>query len=172
MLILFRSPTPASMAKACQEMVERFGITEKILAVNADNATANDKQTTALSESDNSFKEENRVRCFNHTLQLSAKALLRPFNPALGKVTRDDEMLGMDNDNDQLLPAVDEEESEEEEDKDDEDENDKDDEDDGIDEMDELGERGREQVIKDTAAVHETVTKVRSMKQKMFAFIY
>jgi len=34
---------------------------------------------------DNSFQEENHVRCFNHTLQLSAKALLHPFNPALGK---------------------------------------------------------------------------------------
>ena len=64
------------MAKAFQNMLEHFGLTQKILAFNADNATANDKQTTKLGALDNSFNEANRVRCFNHTLQLSAKALL------------------------------------------------------------------------------------------------
>jgi hypothetical protein len=76
------------MAKAFQAMLERFGLTEKILAFNADNATANDKQTTKLDALNNSFEEANRVRCFNHTLQLSAKALLAPFNTAIsGKAT-------------------------------------------------------------------------------------
>lgn len=84
----------------------------------------------------------------------------------------DDEMLRMDNDNDQLLPTVDEEESKEEEDKNDEDEDDKDDEDDGIDKMDELGESSCKWVIEDTAVVCGTVTKVHSTKQKMFAFCH
>ena len=72
------------MALAFQDMLERFGLTQKILAVNADNATANDKQTMKLSKLANSFEEEHRARCFNHTIQLSAKTLLKPFNTALG----------------------------------------------------------------------------------------
>ena len=78
-----QSHTGATMANAFQDMLNRFGLTEKILAVNADNATSNDTQTTKLDQLDNSFEEENRVRCFNHTLQLSAKSLLKPFNMAL-----------------------------------------------------------------------------------------
>lgn len=81
------------MALAFQQMLERFGLTNRIHAVNADNATANDKQTIKLDSLDNLFKEENRVRCFNHTLQLSAKALLAPFNTAIShKATQDDVM--------------------------------------------------------------------------------
>jgi len=53
--------------------------------VTADNATSNDTQQEHLTKKDNSFQEENHIRCFNHTLQLSTKALLCPFNPALGK---------------------------------------------------------------------------------------
>src|SRR5258705_11663448 len=78
-----QSHTGVAMANAFQDMLERFGLTEKILAFNADNATPNDVQTIKLDQLDNSFKEENRVRCFNHTLQLSAKSLLKPFNLAL-----------------------------------------------------------------------------------------
>jgi len=36
------------MVRAFQGMLERFGITEKILAVTTDNATANDMQMTKL----------------------------------------------------------------------------------------------------------------------------
>jgi hypothetical protein len=53
--------------------------------MNADNASANDTQTTELSTLDNAFDAENRVRCFNHTLQLSAKTLIQPFNPGMAK---------------------------------------------------------------------------------------
>jgi len=38
----------------------------------------------------NSFEELNRVRCFNHTIQLSAKALLKPFSSA-GSIEADNE---------------------------------------------------------------------------------
>ena len=45
------------MVKAFQAMLKCFGLTEKILAVNADNATANDKQTTKLDSLNNSFNK-------------------------------------------------------------------------------------------------------------------
>jgi hypothetical protein len=40
----FQSHTGVAMANAFQAMLEQFGLTEKILTVNADNATSNDKQ--------------------------------------------------------------------------------------------------------------------------------
>jgi hypothetical protein len=49
------------MALAFQRMLEGFGLTEKIHAVNADNTTANDKPTTKLDTLDNSFEAGNRV---------------------------------------------------------------------------------------------------------------
>jgi len=49
------------MANAFQAMLARFGLTEKILAFNADNATSNDKQTMKLDQLDNSFHKENRI---------------------------------------------------------------------------------------------------------------
>ena len=145
------------MALAFQRVLEQFGLTEKIHAVNANNTTANDKQTTKLDTLDNSFEAVNRVRCFNHTLQLPAKALLAPFNPAISKkATQDDEMLEEDDDN-QLLPENDEEDSEEEGE---EDVEENDNEDDGINELEELSENEWVQVLENTAGVRETVTKV------------
>ena len=148
------------MALAFQDMLEQFGLTEKIHAINADNATPNDKQTTKLAALKNSFKEENRVRCFNHTLQLSAKSLLAPFNTAISqKATQDDEMLEED-DSDKLMP---EDNNDDDDDKDDED---NDDEDDGINELEELNENERAQVLENTAEVRETVTKVSDYETK------
>jgi hypothetical protein len=115
------------MAIAFQGMLEQFGLTEKIHTVNADNAMANDKQMTKLAALPNSFEEENRVRCFNHTMQLSAKALLAPLNPAISqKATQDDEMLEEDN---------------------------KDDKDDGIDKLGELSESKWPGILESTAAI-------------------
>jgi hypothetical protein len=145
------------MALAFQDMLERLCLTEKILAFNADNATSNDKQTTKLSKLDNSFEEQNRVRCFNHTVQLSTKTLLTPFNTALSrKATEDD---GAMDEPDAEMPTLTEEE---EDDEDDEDIEDKDDETDGIDELEELGEDRRDEVLENTADVRETVTKVNT----------
>jgi hypothetical protein len=143
------------MAKAFQNMLERFGLTEKILSFNADNATANDKQTTKLSTLDNSFEEQNRARCFNHTVQLSAKTLLTPFNTALSGKAKDSIEIVEGDDEDQLVPDIDEEEGNEE-DVDEE----KDDEDDGIDELEQLSDDERKELLEGTAAVRETVTKV------------
>ena len=148
------------MAIAFQRMLGRFGLTEKIHAVNADNAMANDKQTTKLDALPNSFEEANRVRCFNHTMQLSAKSLLAPLNPAISqKVTQDDEM--PEEDDDQPLP---EDDAEDDEDDEEEDVREEDDEDDGINELEELNEDEQAQVLEDTAKVRNTVTKVSYKK--------
>ncbi|KAM6490968.1 hypothetical protein JOM56_013588, partial [Amanita muscaria] len=58
------------LAKAFHDMLIEHGLTCKILTFNGDNATSNDKQTTFLDKLPNSFNAINRVRCFNHTIQL------------------------------------------------------------------------------------------------------
>jgi hypothetical protein len=145
------------MAMAFQEMLEWFGLTEKIHALNADNATSNDKQTTKLDALPNSFEEENRVRCFNHTMQLSAKSLLVPLNPAISqKATQDDEMPEEDEDQ----PLLEDDAEDEDDDDDEENVEEDNDADDGINELEELSEDEQAQVLKNTAEVRETVTKV------------
>ena len=155
------------MANAFQKMLEQFGLTEKIHAVNADNASPNDTLTTKLDQLDNTFEEENRARCFNHTLQLSAKALLKPFNIGLsGNVADDDDHSTQDDNGDSAIVEDDEE------DEGDEEERAEDDEDDNINELEELSEDERSQVLEETTVVRETVTKVSNLilKQNMFAF--
>src|SRR5271154_2741054 len=49
--------------------------------------------TTCLDDMPNAFDEVHRVRCFNHTLQLSAKALLKPFNAGMSSNAKEDELL-------------------------------------------------------------------------------
>ena len=139
------------MAKAFQDMLEQFGLSEKILGLNADNASANDKLTTKLSSLNNSFQEDYRARCFNHTMQLSAKTLLKPFNTGLS--SRDVDITD-EEDDDLLIPEAEEE--------DDDDNNNKDDEDEGIDELETLSEEEQTQVLEDTAAVRTTLTRVCS----------
>jgi hypothetical protein len=158
------------LAKAFQAMLERFDLTEKILAFNADNATANDKQTSKLDALDNSFEEANRVRCFNHTLQLSAKALLAPFNTAISRKTTHDDELAEADDSDELLPDLEADQDNDNDNDEVEDDEDKEDLDDGVDELQELSENERAQVMENTKAVRNTVTKVSLTKQKMFAF--
>jgi hypothetical protein len=54
--------------------------------VTADNASSNNVQAAALYRLENSFDEANHVRCFNHTIQLSGKVLIKPFNAGMSKV--------------------------------------------------------------------------------------
>jgi len=154
------------MANAFQAMLERFELTEKVLAVNADNATSNDTQTTKLHTLDNSFDKENRVRCFNHTIQLSAKSLLKPFNTALSWTSADNDMAAAfgEDINDQWIDQGDEGEGDESEEGDEgEGEVEEDVEDDNIDKLQELSEDARKELQEETAAVRETVTKVRTL---------
>jgi hypothetical protein len=53
--------------------------------VTCDNASSNAVQASALHGLENCFDETNRVRCFNHSIQLSGKALIKPFNVGMGK---------------------------------------------------------------------------------------
>jgi TATA-binding protein-associated factor Taf7 len=155
------------MENTFQNMLRQFGLTEKIHAINADKDTL----TTKLDQLDNTFDEENQARCFNHTVQLSAKALLKPFNVGLsGKAMDDDNEITQDNDGDL---AIFEDEGDEEDEDDEEEQADKvDDEDDNIDELEELSEDEQNWVLEDTAIVRDTVTKVSNpiTKQKMYAF--
>jgi len=51
----------------------------------ADNASSNNVQVAVLYGLENSFDEANHVWCFNHTIQLSGKALIKPFNAGMSK---------------------------------------------------------------------------------------
>jgi hypothetical protein len=132
----------------------------QVLAVNADNATSNDTMTTHLDGMPNAFDEVNRVRCFNHTLQLSAKTLLRPFNSGLSSGKKGDGC--SDGDGDDLL--LDEEPDYDEEGTDGDDDalgdDDDDDDDDGVDTLAELSEEEVADLMEATAAVRTAVSKV------------
>jgi len=148
------SHTGATLAKAFHKMLVSYGIETKILSFVADNASANDTQTTALATLDNAFEEEAHVRCFNHTICLSAKAFLKPFNSALGAAADIEDCLA---DADEI--AFDEEDDEEGEDE----EDDEPDVDDGIDELEALDELARDTLIVDTNNVRSVITKVRQL---------
>ena len=121
----------------------------------ADNATSNDTQREDLTEMANSFEEVNHVRCFNHTLQLSAKALMLPFNPALGKAPDIDFNGGQDD------LSIEDEDSEGGNNDGEEDVYDVDDDD--IDELDELDSCSREELIEDVAVIRTTISKLRQL---------
>jgi hypothetical protein len=112
---------------------------------------------------DNAFEEENHVRCFNHTLQLSAKTLLRPFNPALSQSTDDNS----NGEQDDLLDTEVEDDAEGEDNTEGEEEDRRDvpldNIDDGIDELDNLDVDSREALIADTAIVRTLVSKLRRL---------
>jgi len=149
-------------------MLMRFSLTHKILAMNADNASSNDTQMTELAAMDNAFDQDHRIRCFNHTIQLSAKTLLRPFNAGI-KAANDG-----DNDDagvaeEMALEDFDEEEDEDEEEDDSGIDWNAEDFDDGVDELEMLPAHERERVTAETATIRETVTKLR---QLAFAIIH
>ena len=116
--------------------------------------TSNNKQTSVLAGLPNAFEEPNWVWCFNHTLQLSAKAL-KPFYSARLLDTNDD--INSD-DGILVLQAADDKEE------DNEDENE-----DGMDDDEDkekedpftiLDNDEREILIQNTEAVHTTLMKV------------
>jgi hypothetical protein len=130
-------------------------------AFTGDNATSNDKQTAELEKKDNSFDLANHIRCFNHTIQLSAKALVKPFTTCISSVTSDDDEMP-------VLEEIDDEETDDDADAEvggiEEEEMAGDDMDDGVDELEELSEDERTKILEETAAVKETITKVSNVK--------
>jgi hypothetical protein len=143
-------------------MLECFGLTHKILSFNGNNASTNDTQAVELAQKDNSFSEENRIHCFNHTMQLSARTLLKPFNKAMSSdrdpvdlPVADDSVSEDDKDGDGFLHLEDEL-AEEDPDVG---------EDDDVDETDELeiDEEEHKILLEEMTVVRETVAKVRIM---------
>jgi hypothetical protein len=164
------SHTSATLAREFQNMLQSFGLTQKILSFNADNASCNDTQTASLCTLNNSFEEENRVHCFNHTMQLSAVMLIWPFNagmtsdPSFDKLEaaalEDVELFDEDEDEDEDDEGDDVPSSEEEE---------QDDVDDGIDEMEQLTDEEKQTLIEDTKEVCGMVSKLCNLT---FAIIH
>jgi hypothetical protein len=111
----------------------------------------------------NTFEEANHAHCFNHTLQLLAKALLKPFNIgiSLTMVASEEEALNdirnkvmtiynKDTGNNE---AGDDDDGEEDLDSSSEDLDEDDKPDPTTDELDELDEQEQEKVLEDTAVV-------------------
>jgi len=132
------------------------------MSFNGDNTTSNDKQTEFLHALPNSFNETNRVRCFNHTLQLSTKALLKPFSGPT--VTDNDDLDGNagSSDDDDDLPALEDLEDDDEEIDDDGDEggNDERNNKEEEDELEILDDEEREALLENTAVVRTTLDKL------------
>jgi len=106
----------------------------------------------------NTFEELNRVRCFNHTTQLSAKALLKPFSSAGSTETYNGTEYG-DNGMPELQ-VMDDEDDKEEEGEDDPDADDEDEEEEE-DLFTDLDNDEREELINNTEAVCMMLNKVR-----------
>ena len=125
----------------------------QILAFVGDNTSSNDTQTVQLDKLANSFEAANWVRCFNHTMQLSAKALLKPFNAREASSATSDsdfedtlDVFTHDDDEDVGVPAeVDDGGASEIEDPFE-----------GLDDVD------KEELLQDTVAVRDTLNKVQS----------
>ncbi|KAJ6570418.1 hypothetical protein B0H10DRAFT_1840059, partial [Mycena sp. CBHHK59/15] len=136
------------LAQAFQEMLERYKIEHKPLSFTGDSATSNDTQTTVLSTNpNNSFAAANRVRCFNHILNISAKSLLRPFQ----KTVRRDGSEVMYSLADFEAPELEDEDREGDE---------EDDKADDIDIFVEMSEEEQQLALQQMAAVQETISKV------------
>ncbi|KAF7790256.1 hypothetical protein EIP86_001208 [Pleurotus ostreatoroseus] len=67
------------------EVLNLFGIKEKLLAITADNASNNDAMIAALKDHIETFPGKvNRGFCFVHVLNLCARSTLRPFDVEKG----------------------------------------------------------------------------------------
>lgn len=126
----------------------------QIFTINADNASPNNTQTTALDLLANSFDEVNRVRCFHHTLQLSAHTLIRPFNTGMTTKKADNNEDSDEVEMDEMPPSEDMfDGDDEDEERQCEEGEDVDDPQDEVDELSTLTEAEEEAVLKDTAVV-------------------
>ena len=117
----------------------------------------------------NKFESINRVWCFNHTIQLAAKALLQPLNSAIsGKDKGNAQALSKNDINDLPLLILDIDDSDEEPDGDEaaaggsytSDSELSDNPNDGIDELEVIGDAAKEQIVDSTEIVQGAVTKV------------
>ncbi|TFY73210.1 hypothetical protein EWM64_g10802 [Hericium alpestre] len=86
-----KSHSGINLVEAFVQIMEEFGISEKLLSITCDNASSNDSMINELSKLIDGFPGEvNRTRCFVHIVNLIAKSLLKQFNVPKKKA---DEML-------------------------------------------------------------------------------
>jgi hypothetical protein len=131
-----------------------------MLAFNADNATSNNKQTVNLARKKNTFEECNHGHCFNHTVQLAAKALIKLFTACISSATTEDDDVASDDNMVEVEAVEDNDDDDTLWDKDDVSEA-FDEVEDDIDEMNELDDKVWEKLLEDTAVVRQAVSKVR-----------
>jgi hypothetical protein len=93
-LTFTQSHTGHALACEFQTMLKTHHLEDKVLATIMDNVSSNNAQITRLAAFPNSIESRHRVHCFNHTMQLSAKALLAPFNATPTEETVDNEDSG------------------------------------------------------------------------------
>jgi hypothetical protein len=79
-----------NLAAAFAGILKDFGISDKILSVTCDNATANDTMIEELADLVEAFPgAPNRTRCFAHILNLVARCILKQFDLPNAKTARD-----------------------------------------------------------------------------------
>ncbi|KAJ8474625.1 hypothetical protein ONZ51_g7088 [Trametes cubensis] len=97
------SHTGVNLAAAFVQVLKDFGVEEKILGVTCDNALNNDTMVNALEVEVPSFRGQNaRTRCFDHVVNLVAKALTRQFDHKKGDSRRSDDDLEVDLESEEL----------------------------------------------------------------------
>jgi len=122
-----------------------------------DNASSNKVQAAALCELDNSFKDTNHIWCFNHTIQLSSKVLIKLFNVGMGKA---DTSLKNAGDNIPSLEEFDHTDNTDDNADSGDISEDGDEEDNG--DFEKLSKEEHSCLLDDMSAIHETVSKVTS----------
>ncbi|KAL6298789.1 hypothetical protein BKA93DRAFT_743456 [Sparassis latifolia] len=150
-----------ALGKAFHNMLIDLGIEDRILAFTGDNATSNDTQSSKLDELPNSFEEANRVQCFNHTLNLMVKSILKLFNHKTKDQGASSEP--SDENDDDELPDLLSDSDDSDDDGDDEGESwdlSNLDDPEEVDELEELDVAEKSILLADTAAVRSTLVKV------------
>ena len=138
----------------------RFHASRQILSFNADNASCNDTQTDKLDELDNAFERANRVRCFNHTLQISARGFLEPLAGSRTLGDAADDAADEDDTDGNSLPDLELVGAEDEEEGDVDGVDNEDDAHDNDDAMADLNDEEREELVTNTTAVRDALRKV------------
>ena len=132
------------------------------MSFNGDNAMSNDKQTKFLHTLPNSFNQFNRVHCFNHTMQLSAKVLLKLFSGPAVTNNKDLDVNTASSDDDDDLPVLEDLKDDNRDESDDNNEggNDEGNEEEEEDVLEILDAEEKEALLENTAVVQTTLDKV------------
>ncbi|PPR06542.1 hypothetical protein CVT26_000705, partial [Gymnopilus dilepis] len=83
------SHTGENLAAAFAEILEEFGISDKVLSITCDNASNNDVMVERLQDDLDSFERVNHTRCFLHVNNLVAQTFVRQFDAPKAKPSGD-----------------------------------------------------------------------------------